>query len=118
MQKSSDFTNEEWILIGRRIRTRRRELCFTQMELAENVDVSTNHISGIERGIQHPSFNTIKRISEALEVTPDYFVLGNMHSHNLPLDCIETIRQCDNRTVSIAIKLIQLLNDELATRKK
>ena len=40
--------------IGSRIRTARERKHMTQGELAEIVDLSTNHISVIERGVKPP----------------------------------------------------------------
>ena len=114
MQKSSDLTEEDWISIGNRIKMRRKELHIKQGELAKRIDVSSTHMSAIERGFQHPGINTLLRLSEELDVTPDYFLLGNMHSHNLPLNIIERLMLCDEQTVSLAIKIIQLLDDDLA----
>ena len=46
--------NERFVEMGKRIRTRRLSLKMKQMELAEEVDISNNHISSIERGIERP----------------------------------------------------------------
>lgn len=43
--------NERFVEMGKRIRARRLSLKMKQMELAEKVDISNNHISSIERGI-------------------------------------------------------------------
>ena len=47
--------NERFVEMGKRIRARRLSLKMKQMELAEKVDISNNHISSIERGIERPS---------------------------------------------------------------
>lgn len=49
MQKSSDLTPNDWHDIGNRIKIRRQELRIKQTELAEQVNISINHMSAIER---------------------------------------------------------------------
>lgn len=74
--------NERFVEMGKRIRTRRLSLKMKQMELAEEVDISNNHISSIERGIERPGLDSFIRICDVLDVTPDYLLLGSMKSNN------------------------------------
>ena len=46
----------------------RKRKDYTQMELAEKIDVDTTHISGIELGKNAPSLDVVFAIAEALEV--------------------------------------------------
>lgn len=57
--------------IGSRIKNARERRQMTQGELVEIVDVSTNHISVIERGVKPPKLDTFVSITNALEVSPD-----------------------------------------------
>lgn len=57
-------------LFGKRVRQLRRQKDLTQEELAELVGVSAEFISNLERGINAPSFDTLERIAEALDVAP------------------------------------------------
>ena len=57
--------------IGSRIRTARERKHMTQGELAEIVDLSTNHISVIERGVKPHKLDTFVNIANALEVSAD-----------------------------------------------
>lgn len=118
MSKSSNLSTEDWVSIGVRIKTRRQELRIKQTELAESIEVSTNHMSAIERGVQHPSVNTLKRIAEELGVSMDYFMLGNMHSHNILLNIIDRLMICKEKTSAIILKLIPILDEELPDSKK
>ncbi|MBP2027449.1 putative transcriptional regulator [Acetoanaerobium pronyense] len=43
----------------------------SQKELAKKIGVSTQAISDFERGIINPSYETMKKISEALESSVD-----------------------------------------------
>lgn len=57
--------------LGKRIRTVRRRNHMTQETLAEKIDVSTPHISNVERGTVKPSLEVIINIANALSVTAD-----------------------------------------------
>jgi transcriptional regulator with XRE-family HTH domain len=52
---------------GRRIRFLRRQREQTQEQLADRAGISVEFLSNIERGINAPSFETLERLSLALE---------------------------------------------------
>ena len=54
---------------GRRLRQLRRQKDLTQEQLAEALGVSTEFVSNMERGINAPSFETLEKIANALDVT-------------------------------------------------
>jgi transcriptional regulator with XRE-family HTH domain len=56
------------ILLGRRIRDIRKAKVWTQEEMGSKADVSYKFIGEIERGQQNPSFDTLVKIAEALNV--------------------------------------------------
>ena len=51
---------------GRQVRLFRKDDDMTQSDLAEAVNVSTEYVSHIERGLASPSFDVIARIAQAL----------------------------------------------------
>lgn len=53
---------------GKRVQQLRHAKKITQEELAEQVGVSIESISNIERGIHGPGFETLEKIMAALEV--------------------------------------------------
>lgn len=55
---------------------RRRAAGLTQDALAEQVGLSKNHISNIERGKNLPTTKFLLRISSVLGETPDYYLMG------------------------------------------
>ena len=63
--------------IGRRIADLRREVGFTQGELAEKADISAVHLSNIELGKKTPGLSTLIRIAEALDVATDWILRAN-----------------------------------------
>jgi transcriptional regulator with XRE-family HTH domain len=54
--------------IGLRIRVARRNLGYTQEQLAERLDLSSNFIAHLERGSRKPSLDTLIALSGMLEV--------------------------------------------------
>ena len=62
--------------IGARIAARRKELHMTQDKLTGKVGMSLNQLSNIENSHSVPTVETILKLSDALKVTPDYFLLG------------------------------------------
>lgn len=57
--------------IGRRIKAARERKNLTQEDLAAIVDLSSMHISVIERGVKPPKLETFVKIANALEVSAD-----------------------------------------------
>lgn len=54
--------------IGKRIKLAREAKGLTQEQLAEQVNLSTSHISAIERGVKQPKLVTFVEIINVLEV--------------------------------------------------
>jgi len=60
-----------WQAVGARIKAARKEKHLTQENLAALVDLSTPHISALERGVKPPSLETLIIIANELEVSAD-----------------------------------------------
>ncbi|MBD1806176.1 helix-turn-helix transcriptional regulator [Microcoleus sp. FACHB-SPT15] len=54
---------------GKAIRRRRRELDFSQEELAERANLHRTYISDIERGERNPSLENIEKLAKALNIS-------------------------------------------------
>ena len=65
-------------LVGIRIMQRRKAKGLTQEELSEQIGISKNHLSGIERGIYLPTIATIVNICNILGYSPDYYLIGKI----------------------------------------
>ena len=66
------------IEIGERIKKAREKKNLTQENLAEVIDVSTQYISDLERGVVGASLSTIKAICITLEITSDSLLFGEI----------------------------------------
>ena len=61
---------------GKRIKALREEKMLTQMELAEQICITTDHLRAIERGRRACSIDLLVDLSLFFEVTLDHLVLG------------------------------------------
>ena len=64
------------VQIGSRIAQRRKELNYTQEKLAEQMNVSIQMISNLERGNKAIRIDNLMRISELLGISTDYILTG------------------------------------------
>ncbi|MDL2217766.1 helix-turn-helix domain-containing protein [Christensenellaceae bacterium OttesenSCG-928-M15] len=62
--------------IGDRIRKKREQLKMSREKLCEIVDISTNFLSEIERGIKSPSALTLIKLCNGLCISADYVLFG------------------------------------------
>ena len=61
---------------GKRIKALREEKRLTQMELAEQICITTDHLRAIERGRRACSIDLLVDLSLFFEVTLDHLILG------------------------------------------
>lgn len=106
MVKCMEINRKEF---GKRIATRRKSLGMNQDVLADKLNISNNHLSSIECGHAVPSIDLFCKICEALNVTPDYLLLGDMRSNNVPQDIMDLLRLCTDEQISFVLKIVQLM---------
>ena len=107
MNTKCDLTDTEWHEIGNRIKIRRKSFGMKQSELAEAVGISTTHMSSIENGKQHPSLYVIIKISECFNITPDYFLLGQIRTNNIPMNIVDSLKLCNASDLPLIYSLIE-----------
>lgn len=93
--------------MGTRMKRRRKELKMSQAELAEKVNVSNNHISSIETGKQIPSLTTFVKICEQLDTTPDFLLLGSLHTDNLPKNIYDSLALCTKKDLPLIQDIVE-----------
>lgn len=101
----------DYLQLGKRIAARRRQMNLKQNVLAECVGISNNYLSSIEGGKERPSLEIIVGICNALQVTPDYLLMGNMHSNNIPQNITEGLRLCSSDDVELVSAIVQVMID-------
>ena len=65
-------------LIGKRIKHRREVSGLSQEQLAEKLDLSTNHISSMECGKSLLTTKCLLALCDTLGGTPDYYLVGEI----------------------------------------
>ncbi len=65
-------------LIGKRIKHRREVAGFSQEQLAEQLNLSKNHISSIECGKSMLTTKSLIALCNVLGGTPDYYLIGEI----------------------------------------
>ncbi len=66
-------------LLGSQIRKQRKLKKYTLEQLAEKLEVSTTFIGQIERGKGVPSLETLVKIANALEISVDGLLFGDLN---------------------------------------
>ena len=56
--------------LGENIQTIRKYKKMKQQELADAIGINMQSLSKIERGVNYPTFDTLEKIMDVLEVTP------------------------------------------------
>ena len=65
-----------YVGIGERIRSKRKELGITQNKLSEMIGLSEHYISKIERAVSKPRVDTLAAISKVLNISLDFLITG------------------------------------------
>ena len=102
--------------LGLRIKAIRKQKGLTQDQLAGLVNRSVDAISNLERGLSLPSFETLERFSEKLEVPiRDLFDFGgpeqSMEKERLLSQLQALARDMDEERLATAVKVMQVLYD-------
>ncbi|MHB8124866.1 MAG: helix-turn-helix domain-containing protein [Desulfitobacteriaceae bacterium] len=100
--------------LGKRIAKRRKVLNLTQDDVAAATGLSNNHISNIENNHSIPSIETLIKICETLDATPDYFLLGSLRkaSEDLVSEINEKMKLCNKQKLKLIDHFITWVIDE------
>ena len=75
-------------MIGKNLRTKRKEHGFTQEKLAEKAGVNVRSIQRIEQGMEQPELDMLSKIGAALQIDWQELIYGSE-----PIDYIEHERK-------------------------
>lgn len=100
--------------IGSRIKAARENKKITQEDLAVLLDMSTTHISVIERGVKPPKLETFVRIANVLGVSSDYLLMDIIDN---PADVVagelsELISKLSQKEKEKALTIIRVMSEE------
>ena len=89
--------------IGKRIAARRRELGLRQVEVCEKAGINDKYLSCIERASSIPSLEVVMRLAQALDTTPDAFLVGSVHRESAGWkDTAQLLRGMNARQLELA----------------
>ena len=98
--------------MGQRIMSRRKSLHFTQEELAEKINVSTQMISNLECGKKAIRPANLAKVCKTLDVSADYVLLG-VNTKNQEINLItEKLMKLSNKEFRIVSDLIDYMEDK------
>jgi len=102
----------DYIFLGSRIRTIRKEHKLTQEKLSEMAEITPTNLSHIERGKTKPSVETLIALANALGVTANDFLCDSLlfSTQELENSLARYTRDCsakDLRLISDIIKVIK-----------
>lgn len=69
--------------IGKRIQNRRKQLGFTQEHLADEMNVSVQMVSNLERGNKSIRIDNLVRLCQILDVSTDYILIGKENASDI-----------------------------------
>lgn len=102
-------------MVGDRIKRRRNASGITQEKLAEQIGMSKNHLSNIERGRYLPNITTIQLICNILGETPDYYLIGKVSSETDGI--LQLIRSLSEDSQRVLYKLLETYLNESSDLK-
>lgn len=93
--------------IAYNIRNRRKQLCFSQEQLAEKAEVSVDTIKNVESGRRTMTLGTYLRIVEALRTTPLALLKHGEQSEEW-IDRLSFITaNCSNREMKFVLYMVE-----------
>ena len=107
----------DYAAVGKRIAAIRKKQHMTQERLAEKTELSIVYISHIENSHSIPSLETLMKLCEVLNVTPDELLLGTRQDmeNYLLSDIQQKILHCSPRQRRLVDRFIDLLLSEPET---
>ena len=97
--------------MGKRIVMKRKQLGFSQEELAARADVSPQMLSTAERGSKSILSENLLKISEALGVSADYLLTGRMAEADVN-ELLQKIMNAPPETQDKIERMIEILLED------
>lgn len=97
--------------IGTRISQLRKSQGITQEKLAEEIDITTKHMSSVERGTSSLSLEKLIALGKRLNCTMDYLILGEEKTdatNLLPASILSILSSNDDHEKKLLLEYINL----------
>ena len=109
----------DYCALGRRLAQIRKDRGLTQEKLAERANLANNYISNIENGRSIPSLETVVKLCQALEATPNDLLMETVQEREeyMLREMGDTIALCTPRERRLVAGFIRLLLEERKREK-
>ena len=97
--------------IGKIIQKIRRDNNLTQDELAEKIDISTNYLSKVERGLNVLNTESFLKMAEILSFSLEDFGIGQKTENNPQEELIKKILESQSKKIEAYAKAINLVDE-------
>jgi len=99
--------------IGKRIAEFRKQSELSQSELAEQVKLSTEYISRLERGVNAPSIQTLNILADVLNVSiRDFLTFTDGEDWSVEIESLVVLlRNKKGKTIQKILKLSEVLDE-------
>lgn len=98
-----------------RVRAARALRGLNQAQLAEATKLQVSAVSHFETGTRSPSFDNLRKIADALQVTTDYLI-GRSDSPNLSNETASSLFRKAEKLTSKDLEFLEQMADQLAKR--
>ncbi|CDA77990.1 helix-turn-helix domain-containing protein [Negativibacillus massiliensis] len=104
----------DYQLLGKRVLQLRKEKGWSQERLAEKSGISNNYVSNIENCYSIPSLETLMKLCDAFQITPNDLLLGVSQENKsyLNRDIAELLEQCSAQEKKYIYKIIKVFLSE------
>lgn len=105
--------------LGRRIRSRRRQIKMTQEQLAELANLSIPHTSHIETGKTKVSLESLVKIANALHTTPDELMFDSFVESRpfIQNEIVDLLSDCTTEETKELCIILKFMKDFLRQNK-
>ena len=108
------YLEVDYRILAQRISKIRKEKKLTQAQLAEKANLTNNYISNIETQHSIPSLETLVKICNALNVTPNDLLMGTVKTSGeyLIKETFEKFNECTPKERRLINKFISAIIEE------
>lgn len=96
---------------SKNLKTRRKQLGFTQEKICEKLDISYSHYVKLENGINAPSFETLINISNVLNTSIDSLIFKSIDNDIKLNNLFNKVADYDEEKLKIIKDFINFLLD-------
>ena len=105
--------------IGKIIKKLRKEKGFTQEQFAEKINLSTNYLSKVERGMNTPNVETFLKMAEILDFTLEDFGINQTHKETIDKEkeeLLKLILSSSLKDIYVYTKFIKTINETILNK--